>query len=48
MAGKRTENVESLEVLTYGGLRMWVGRTSDDDLERFTREGGAKERSIEN
>ncbi|MBV9499918.1 MAG: FAD-binding oxidoreductase [Acidobacteriaceae bacterium] len=42
MAGKTTENVESLEVLTYDGLRMWVGRTSDDDLERFIREGGRK------
>lgn len=42
MAGKTTENIERLEILTYDGLRMWVGRTSDEDLERFIREGGRK------
>ncbi|MDQ2773389.1 MAG: FAD-binding oxidoreductase, partial [Acidobacteriota bacterium] len=42
MAGKTTENIERLEILTYDGLRMWVGKTSDEQLEAFIREGGRK------
>ena len=42
MAGKTTENIERLEVLTYDGLRMWVGKTSDRELENCIREGGRK------
>jgi FAD/FMN-containing dehydrogenase/Fe-S oxidoreductase len=42
MAGKTTENIEKLEILTYDGLRMWVGKTSDAELESFIREGGRK------
>lgn len=42
MAGKTTENIERLEILTYDGLRMWVGKTSDQELESFIREGGRK------
>jgi FAD/FMN-containing dehydrogenase len=30
MAGKTVENIEALEILTYDGLRMWVGPTPDD------------------
>ncbi len=40
MAGRMSENVEALEVLTYEGLRLRVGATSDEALERFIREGG--------
>ena len=33
MAGKTVDNVEELEILTYDGLRMRVGATSDAELE---------------
>jgi FAD/FMN-containing dehydrogenase/Fe-S oxidoreductase len=42
MAGKTTENIEKLEILTYDGLRMWVGKTSDAELESFIQGGGRK------
>lgn len=42
MAGKTTENIERLEILTYDGVRMWVGKTSGQQLEAFIREGGRK------
>jgi FAD/FMN-containing dehydrogenase/Fe-S oxidoreductase len=41
--GARTaEQVEELEVLTYDGLRMTVGPTPDDELERIIAEGGRR------
>ena len=42
MAGKTEENVESLDILTYDGLRMRVGQTSDEELERIIRAGGRR------
>jgi FAD/FMN-containing dehydrogenase/Fe-S oxidoreductase len=42
MAGKTVENVESLEILTYDGLRMRVGPTSNEELEQIIREGGRR------
>lgn len=42
MAGKTDENTEELEVLTYDGVRMRVGATSDADLEAIIREGGRR------
>jgi FAD/FMN-containing dehydrogenase/Fe-S oxidoreductase len=42
MAGKTEENVEELEILTYDGLRLRVGRTSDEELERIIQEGGRR------
>ena len=42
MAGKTGENIESLEVLTYDGVRIKVGATSDADLEQIIREGGRR------
>jgi FAD/FMN-containing dehydrogenase/Fe-S oxidoreductase len=38
MAGKTDDNIEELEILTYDGLRMKVGATSADDLERLCKE----------
>src|SRR6184192_2000186 len=35
MAGKTIDNVEELEILTYDGLRMRVGPTSDEELARI-------------
>ncbi len=42
MAGKTDDNIEELEILTYDGLRMRVGRTSDEELERIIKEGGRR------
>jgi hypothetical protein len=42
MGGKTDDNAEELEILTYDGLRVRVGATSDADLERITREGGLR------
>ena len=41
--GPRTEdNVEELEIVTYDGLRMRVGPTSEEDLRRIVNEGGRR------
>jgi FAD/FMN-containing dehydrogenase/Fe-S oxidoreductase len=41
--GPRTsDNVHSLEVLTYDGLRMWTGPTSDDEFAKIVAEGGRR------
>ena len=41
-SGRTADNVDELELLTYDGLRMRVGATSDDELQRFIREGGRR------
>ena len=40
MAGKTDDNIEALEVLTYDGLRLHAGATSDEDFARIQNEGG--------
>src|SRR2546423_1675208 len=42
MAGKTDDNVEELEILTYDGLRMKVGETSDQELDAIIRKGGRR------
>src|SRR6202045_255270 len=42
MAGKTDDNIEALDVLTYDGLRLKVGKTSDAELERIIHEGGRR------
>ncbi len=42
MAGKTDDNIEELEILTYDGVRMRVGQTSEAELERIIREGGRR------
>jgi FAD/FMN-containing dehydrogenase/Fe-S oxidoreductase len=42
MAGKTVDNVEELEILTYDGLRMTVGKTSEFELARIIRDGGRR------
>jgi FAD/FMN-containing dehydrogenase/Fe-S oxidoreductase len=42
MAGKTDDNVEELEVLTYDGLRLRVGPTSEEELQRIVRSGGRR------
>ena len=40
MAGKTDDNIEQLDVLTYDGIRMKVGQTSDREVERIIAAGG--------
>jgi FAD/FMN-containing dehydrogenase/Fe-S oxidoreductase len=40
MAGRTDDNIESLDIVTYDGTRMRVGRTSDAELARIIAEGG--------
>jgi FAD/FMN-containing dehydrogenase/Fe-S oxidoreductase len=42
MAGRTADNLHELDVLTYDGLRMRVGATSEDELERIVAEGGRR------
>ncbi len=42
MAGKTDVNIEELEILSYDGLRMRVGRTSEEELEHIIAEGGRR------
>ena len=42
MAGKTIDNVEELEVLTYDGLRLRVGATSDAEYETIVNQGGRR------
>ena len=40
--GKVADNVRRLEVLTYDGLRMWVGPTSEDEYAAIQAAGGRR------
>ncbi|WP_030172272.1 FAD-binding and (Fe-S)-binding domain-containing protein [Streptomyces sp. NRRL S-813] len=40
--GKTVDNVRRLEVLTYDGLRMWVGPTSEAERATIAAEGGRR------
>ena len=40
--GKMADSVRRLEILTYDGLRTWVGETSDEEFERITAATGRK------
>ncbi|MDQ2908452.1 MAG: FAD-binding oxidoreductase [Candidatus Eremiobacteraeota bacterium] len=42
MAGKVEENIEELEILTYDGVRLRVGPTSDDELAQIIAAGGRR------
>lgn len=42
MGGKTVENIDELDILTYDGVRMRVGKTSDEELERIISEGGRR------
>jgi FAD/FMN-containing dehydrogenase/Fe-S oxidoreductase len=42
MGGKAVDNVETLEILTYEGIRMEVGATPDPDLDAIIAAGGRK------
>jgi FAD/FMN-containing dehydrogenase/Fe-S oxidoreductase len=40
--GKMVDSVVRLEILTYDGLRTWVGETSDEEYARIQEEGGRR------
>ena len=42
MGGNTVDNVESLDILTYDGLRLRVGATSDQELDTIIAEGGRR------
>lgn len=42
MAGKTVDNVETLDIITYDGLRLTVGPTGEDELVRIIRAGGRR------
>lgn len=42
VAGRTSDNLEELEILTYGGQRMRVGATSGDQLQKILEAGGER------
>ncbi|MEA2164381.1 MAG: hypothetical protein QOK37_2508 [Thermoanaerobaculia bacterium] len=42
MAGKTVDNIEELDILTYDGVRMRVGATSESELESIIAGGGRR------
>ncbi|MBC5828928.1 MAG: FAD-binding oxidoreductase [Candidatus Eremiobacteraeota bacterium] len=42
MAGKVEENTNELDIITYDGLRMRVGPTSDEQLQTIIAQGGRR------
>ncbi len=42
LGGKTDDNIDEMEILTYDGLRMRVGKTSEDELQRIIAAGGRK------
>jgi FAD/FMN-containing dehydrogenase/Fe-S oxidoreductase len=42
MGGRTVDNIQELDVLTYDGLRMRVGPTSDEEYARIVAAGGRK------
>jgi FAD/FMN-containing dehydrogenase/Fe-S oxidoreductase len=42
MAGKTADNIDELDILTYDGLRMRVGATTDSQLEQIIAAGGRR------
>jgi FAD/FMN-containing dehydrogenase/Fe-S oxidoreductase len=42
MAGRTSDNVEALDILTYDGVRMEVGRTGENELRQHLAAGGRR------
>jgi FAD/FMN-containing dehydrogenase/Fe-S oxidoreductase len=42
MAGRTSDNIETLDIVTYDGLRMTVGPTSDEELRAILAGGGRR------
>ena len=44
LAGRTADNVHELEIVTYDGLRVRVGATTEQELDAIVREGGRRGR----
>lgn len=42
MAGRTSENIEELDILTYDGLRLRVGKTNEQELGQIIAAGGRR------
>ncbi len=42
MAGRTVDNVEALDIITYDGLHMSVGKTSEVELQQIINAGGRR------
>ena len=42
MAGKTDDNIEALDILTFDGVRMKVGATTEDESQRIIAQGGRR------
>jgi FAD/FMN-containing dehydrogenase/Fe-S oxidoreductase len=42
LAGKTVDNIEEMDIVTYDGLRMRVGPTSEEELEQIISAGGRR------
>src|SRR5256885_4223645 len=42
MAGKTVDNIDELEILTYDGVRMRVGATTEDEVTKIISSGGRR------
>ncbi len=42
MAGRTSDNIDSLEIVTYDGERFWVGPTTDEQFETLGAQPGRK------
>lgn len=42
MGGKTVDNIDELDILTYDGLRMRVGRTTDAEIAQIVADGGRR------
>ncbi len=42
MAGRTSDNVDSMDILTYDGLRFEVGRTGEDEFRQHLAAGGRR------
>jgi FAD/FMN-containing dehydrogenase/Fe-S oxidoreductase len=45
--GKTSDNVRRLEIMTYDGVRCWVGETSAQEYDEIVAEGGGRARLYE-
>ena len=42
MGGKTVDNIIEMKIVTYDGIRMRVGKTSEEELEQIINEGGRR------
>ncbi|MFL5815155.1 MAG: FAD-binding and (Fe-S)-binding domain-containing protein [Bdellovibrionia bacterium] len=42
MAGRTADNIQELDIVTYNGLRLRVGATSEEELDQIISQGGER------